>query len=74
MKTASMYCPIRRLSYMKSRSDRSGYSKSGGVTLIEAVIYIALVSCLMSGFIGYAYSIHEQNQSLFDDVEAVESS
>ena len=59
---------------MKSHSNWNKCARSAGVTLIEAIIYIALVSCLMSGFISYAYAINQQNQSLFDDIESAQTS
>ena len=64
---------------MRSHSDRPPggdhlWGAVGGMSLIEAIIYIALLSCLLSGFISYAYAIHQQDQSLFDDIEAAESS
>ena len=59
---------------MKLPSDGRPDTRHSGVTLIEAIIYIALVSSLMSGFICYAYAINQQNQALFDGIETAESS
>ena len=42
---------------------------SKGMTLIEAIIYIALLSILMSGFIASAWSVHEQNMRLLDRIQ-----
>ena len=51
---------------MRSHSDRPPggdhlWGAVGGMSLIEAIIYIALLSCLLSGFISYAYAIHQQD-------------
>jgi hypothetical protein len=40
-----------------------------GMTLIEIILYICLLSVLLSGFISYAYGIHMQNSSLLYDIE-----
>ena len=40
-----------------------------GMTLIEVIIYIVLLSFLISGFIQYVYSIHEQNIKLMQDLD-----
>ena len=51
---------------------RSIYTPSNharGFTLIEAVVYIALLSGLTSAFIPYAYSIHEQDMQLLEQIQ-----
>ncbi|MFA6432201.1 MAG: prepilin-type N-terminal cleavage/methylation domain-containing protein [Candidatus Paceibacterota bacterium] len=45
-----------------------------GFTLIEMLIYIALLSCLMSAFVPYAYTIHEQDLRLLDEIYAAGAS
>lgn len=52
---------------MKSPSTKT--KRDQGFTLIEAMIYIALLSGLLSSFIPYAYSIHEQDLRLLDQIE-----
>lgn len=42
--------------------------KQGGITLIEVMIFIALLSILMSSFIQYAYVVSLQNFKLINDV------
>ena len=39
-----------------------------GFTLMETILYIALLSGLTSTFIPYAYSIHEHDMSLLDRI------
>lgn len=39
-----------------------------GITLIEMLIYIALLSLLLGGFINCAYAIHLQDIQLIDDI------
>jgi Tfp pilus assembly protein PilE len=49
------------------------YSKNNlakGFTLIEAIIYVALLSGLTSVFIPYAYSIHEQDMRILDQINS----
>lgn len=41
-----------------------------GITLIEILIYIALLALLLGGFINFAYAIHMQNIKLMDDINA----
>ncbi len=59
---------------MKFRSALNERARDAGFTLVEAILYIALLSFLMSGFISYAYAINQQNQSLFDGIESAQTS
>jgi len=56
---------------MKSHSSKY-YRYSSGFTLIEMMIYIVLLSILLSGFISYAYNIHIQNIHLTNDINDAE--
>ena len=40
-----------------------------GITLLETMIYVTLLSFLLAGFIQYAYIIHEQNFLLFNEIQ-----
>ena len=40
-----------------------------GLTLIEIIIYITLLSVLMVGFLQYAVTLHLNNISLINDIE-----
>lgn len=40
-----------------------------GMTLIEVIIYSALLSILLSGFIRYAWTIHFNDIELSHDIE-----
>jgi type II secretory pathway pseudopilin PulG len=42
-----------------------------GFTIVEAVIYIALLSSLLAAFVPYAYSIGEQDLRLLDLVNEI---
>ncbi|MGC9605822.1 MAG: type II secretion system protein [Minisyncoccia bacterium] len=55
---------------MRSHSTAEGHKR--GFTLIETVIYIALLSSLLAAFIPYAYSISEQDLRLLDLVNEAE--
>jgi len=58
---------------MKSHSNKGySYRCSSGFTLIEMMIYVVLLSILLSGFIMYAYSIHIQNIDLTNDINDAE--
>ncbi len=39
-----------------------------GMTLIEVLVYTALLSFLLSSFIWYVYIIHVQNIKLIDEI------
>lgn len=39
-----------------------------GMTLIEVLLYIALLSMLLFGFISYLYSLNEGSMDLFSEV------
>ena len=40
-----------------------------GMTLIEVIIYAALLSVLMIGFLDYAITLHIENINLSHDIE-----
>ena len=40
-----------------------------GMTLIEVMIFIALISMMMTGFMSYVYEIHFSNIKLLHDIE-----
>ncbi|MBU6426951.1 prepilin-type N-terminal cleavage/methylation domain-containing protein [Patescibacteria group bacterium] len=40
-----------------------------GITLVEVVIYAALLSVLLAGFISYAYRTHLDNIRLTNEIE-----
>jgi Tfp pilus assembly protein PilE len=42
--------------------------KNRGMSLIEVIIYSALLSLLMTTSVAYAYSIHEQNMNLMLEI------
>ena len=42
---------------------------SVGMTLIETLLYIALLSMLLLGFIHYLYYMNEINMHLYDDIK-----
>ena len=44
------------------------YLYTEGITLIEVLIYVALLSFLLSGFINCAYVIHIQNITLINEI------
>lgn len=45
--------------------------KTRGITLIETLIFIVLLSMLVAHMINYLYSIHIQNATLLDEVHDV---
>jgi len=47
-------------------------SKNNGMTLIEVLMYVALLSMLLSGFIQSAYAMHFADLSLTDDIHDAE--
>lgn len=49
--------------YMTLHSDNSG------MTLIEVMLYTSLLSLLLAGFIGYAWSVHFTDIKLIHDIE-----
>lgn len=49
---------------------RKSYRHSRGTSLVEAIIFIGLLSVLMTSCIAYAVSIHRQASALFDDINA----
>lgn len=51
---------------MKYFSNKHRFTR--GMTLVETLIYIGLVSILLSGFITFAYEIHSQLFRLNDDI------
>ena len=57
---------------MKSISKNKNIEQ--GFTLVETIIYIALLSCLMSAFVSYAYAIHEQDLYLLDEINTAGAS
>jgi hypothetical protein len=44
-----------------------------GIALIEALIYIGIVSLLMSGFVQFAYAVHFQDIRLMDEIHDAEN-
>ena len=44
------------------------YSNRQGMTLVEMIIYTALVSLLLANTIDYLYAIHIRNIKLSDDI------
>ncbi len=60
-------------SSLPSKDSSAGLIHSAGFTLIEAIIYIALLSCLLGTFIPYAYAIHAQDLQLLDQIIAAEA-
>ena len=46
----------------------SRLSRLDGMTLVEVMIYTALLSFLMSGFIQFAYSLHVSDLQLTDQI------
>jgi type II secretory pathway pseudopilin PulG len=62
---------------MKSRSIRNrfidwlirNYRLKTGMTLIEVIIYSALLAILLAGFIQYAWTIHFNDIKLSHDIE-----
>ena len=48
-------------------------SKLCGLTLIEVIIYAALLSFLITGFVQYAYWLHGQDLRLLDDINDQET-
>lgn len=44
-------------------------NKQNGMTLIEVMVYIVLLSVLLAGFINYAYQIHMNNIKLNQEIE-----
>ena len=51
---------------MKSKRNLDG---SDGMTLIEVMIYIVLLSFLIVSFINYSYEIHMKNIKLNHEIE-----
>jgi type II secretory pathway component PulJ len=47
----------------------SNDQKSRGVTLIEALLYAALLSLLLASFIRFAYDLHIQDLGLSSDIQ-----
>ena len=46
------------------------FTAKRGMTLIEVIIYVTLLSFLLSGFIQYAYGINIDNFKLMDEINA----
>lgn len=40
-----------------------------GMTLIETLLYIALLTMLVLSFLRYLYSINDINMNLYDDIQ-----
>lgn len=40
-----------------------------GISLVECIIYIALLSSLLAGFISYTYNIQLRNTNLIYEIE-----
>ena len=56
---------------MKISNTKNSYnyvSGNRGMTLIEVVLYVVLLSFLLSGFIKYAFAIYDDNINLMNDV------
>ncbi len=47
--------------------------KTTGITLVETIIYVALLSFLMSGFFYYAYGAHISNLKLLNEIQDAEN-
>jgi len=45
------------------------YHLTEGLTLIEIVIYVALLSVLMAGFLQFAITLHLNNIDLIHDIQ-----
>lgn len=64
---------------MKITADKNGSAYIGqtamrghlsqGMTLIEAIMYAALLSVLLAGFIRHAYSVHSNDLELTDEIK-----
>jgi hypothetical protein len=48
---------------------RKYQSQSGGLTIIEVVIYSVLLSLLVVNSIVYSYAVYEQNINLFTTIQ-----
>jgi Tfp pilus assembly protein PilV len=58
------------MTYHSIKNKRHGKWRSmSGMTLIEVMIYSALLSMLMAGFIGYVWTIHFNDIRLSHDIE-----
>ena len=43
-----------------------------GFTLIEIIIYTALLSFLVAGYVGYVFAIHEQDMKFLDKIHDIQ--
>jgi len=60
---------MRYLSIKKQRFSGGRTSRNLGFTLIEAMIYTAILSLLIVGFMRYAYDIHINDIELSHEIE-----
>ena len=51
----------------------NGSDKCSGMTLIEVMIYVVLLSTLMSTFIRYGYDLHFRNMYLINTINDAQS-
>ena len=61
------------MSYVYFKNVRRHYFNRG-FTLIEIMIYIPLVSLLLSGFISLAYFVHVQDMQLVQQIDDIYAS
>jgi len=58
---------------MNTDSRQFGNCRVLGMTLIEVILYVALLSILMSSSLYYCLGLQEQNYRLFNDIQHAEN-